>query len=139
MFWKSDDTIPLHNFVWQKESSLARLHVVYWYIRYTTEIICLQHELPIVLISTLDLETFIKGHHVYKDIWTQKQGEQLDEFKWTNSQYVWILMKKLLNRLMTQALGQKLLVKGVILAMKRECKKKKWFEKTNVRFTRGSS
>ena len=26
---------------------------------------------------------------------------------------------------MTQALGQKLLVKGVILAMKRECKKKK--------------
>ena len=88
----------------------------------TTEIICLQDELPIVLITTLDLETFIKGHHVYKDIWTQKQGEQLDEFKWTNSQYVWILMKKLLNRLMTQALGQKLLVKGVILAMERECK-----------------
>ena len=44
----------------------------------TTEIICLQDELPIVLITTLDLETFIKGHHVYKDIWTQKQGEQLD-------------------------------------------------------------
>ena len=44
----------------------------------TTEIICLQDELPIVLITTLDLETFIKGHHVYKDIWTPKQGEQLD-------------------------------------------------------------
>ena len=44
----------------------------------TTEIIYLQDELPIVLITTLDLETFIKGHHVYKDIWTPKQGEQLD-------------------------------------------------------------
>ena len=43
-----------------------------------TEIICLQDELPIVLITTLDLKTFIKGHHVYKDIWTPKQGEQLD-------------------------------------------------------------
>ena len=44
----------------------------------TTEIICLRDELPIVLITTLDLETFIKGHLVYKDIWTPKQGEQLD-------------------------------------------------------------
>ena len=34
-----------------------------------THIICLQDELPIVLITTLDLKTFIKGHHVYKDIW----------------------------------------------------------------------
>ena len=34
-------------------------------------------ELPIVLITTVDLETFIKGHHVYKDIRTPKQGEQL--------------------------------------------------------------
>ena len=44
----------------------------------TTEIICLQDELPMVLITSLDLETFIKGHHIYKDIWTPKQGEQLD-------------------------------------------------------------
>ena len=44
----------------------------------TTEIICLQDELPVVLITTLDLETFITEHHVYKDIWTSKQGEQLD-------------------------------------------------------------
>ena len=44
----------------------------------TTEIICLQDELPVILITTLNLETFIKGHHVYKDIWTPKQGEQLD-------------------------------------------------------------
>ena len=44
----------------------------------TTEIICLQDKVPIVLITTLDLETFVKRHHVYKDIWTPKQGEQLD-------------------------------------------------------------
>ena len=44
----------------------------------TAEIICLQDELPIVLITTLDLEIFVKVHHVYKDIWTPKQGEQLD-------------------------------------------------------------
>ena len=47
-------------------------------IKMTTEIICLQDKLPIVLITILDLETFIKGHYVYKDIWTPKQGEQLD-------------------------------------------------------------
>ena len=28
--------------------------------------------------TILDLETFIKGHYVYNDIWTPKQGEQLD-------------------------------------------------------------
>ena len=44
----------------------------------TTETICLQDELPVVLITTLGLETFIKGHHMYKDIWTPKQGKQLD-------------------------------------------------------------
>ena len=59
----------------------------------TTEIICLQGELPIVLITTLDLKTFIKGHHVYKDTWTPKQGEQLD-----------------------------VLMETVILVMERECK-----------------
>ena len=26
----------------------------------------------------MDRETFIKGHHLYRDIWTPKQGEQLD-------------------------------------------------------------
>ena len=44
----------------------------------TTEIICWQDELPIVLITFLDLETFIKERHVYKYIWAPKQGEQLD-------------------------------------------------------------
>ena len=44
----------------------------------TTEIISLQDELLIVLITTLNLETFIKKHHVHKDIWTPKQGKKLD-------------------------------------------------------------
>ena len=44
----------------------------------TTEIICLQDALPIAMIINLDLETFIKGPHVYKDIWSPKQGEQLN-------------------------------------------------------------
>ena len=43
-----------------------------------TGIIFLQDELPIVLITALDLETFIKGHHVYEDISAPKQSEQLD-------------------------------------------------------------
>ena len=38
----------------------------------------MEDELPIVLITTLDLKTFIKEHHVYKDIRTPKQGEELD-------------------------------------------------------------
>ena len=51
-----------------------------------TEIICLQDEFSIVSITTLHLETFIKGHHVYKDIWTPEQGEQLDVSMEPNNQ-----------------------------------------------------
>ena len=66
----------------------------------TIEIICLQDALPIALITSLDLETFIKGPHVYKDIWSPKQGEQLDVLmepiiEWTSSKDVKRLMKKL--------------------------------------------
>ena len=46
----------------------------------STEKICLQDELPIVLITALELNTFIKGYHVYKDTWIPKEGEQLDVF-----------------------------------------------------------
>ena len=42
------------------------------------DLIVLQDELPIILTDTITLETHIKGHHVYKDIWTPKQGEYLD-------------------------------------------------------------
>ena len=70
------------------------LHVCTLYIgifafKMATEIICLKDELPIVLITTLDLETFIKGHHVYKDAKTRRTLDVLMEpvkkwFKKTN-------------------------------------------------------
>ena len=109
----------------------------------TTEIICLQDELPIVLITTCDLETFIKGHHMYKDIWTPKQDEQIDVLmEPDNRMDKFPVCGKLMTKLQgnvhpeglqrqsftscaimhTQALGQKLLVTSVILAVKREYK-----------------
>ena len=57
---------------------VCTLRIGIFAFKMTTEIICLQDELRIVLITTLDLEVLIKGHHVYKDIWTPEQGEQLD-------------------------------------------------------------
>ena len=107
----------------------------------TTEIICLQDELPIVLITTLDLETFIKGHHVYKDIWTPKQGKQLDVLMEPENRMDKVAVCVKINEniggylkkgrsrrfaktsftscavMCTQALRQKMLVKCVILAM----------------------
>ena len=59
-------------------SHVCTLCIGIFAFKMTTEIICLQDELPVVLITTLDLETFIKGHHMCKDIWTPKPGEQLD-------------------------------------------------------------
>ena len=58
---------PFH-FLRQKQSIVARLHVVDWYIRFQDDIrnVLLADELPIVLISTFDLETFIKGNHIFK-------------------------------------------------------------------------
>ena len=44
----------------------------------TTEAICIQDELPITLITSMDLETFIKGHHIYKNIWTPQLDELLE-------------------------------------------------------------
>ena len=38
----------------------------------------LQEEMPVVLTTFIELETLIKGHHVYKDIWTPKLGEELE-------------------------------------------------------------
>ena len=48
---------------------VCTLWIFIFAFKITTEIICLQDELPMVLITSLDLETFIKGHHVYKDSW----------------------------------------------------------------------
>ena len=44
----------------------------------TTETICIQDELPITLITSMDLKTFIKGHHIYKNIWTSQLDELLE-------------------------------------------------------------
>ena len=44
----------------------------------TSEQICLQNDLPVVIItSNLILDSYIKGHHVYKDIWTPCIGENV--------------------------------------------------------------
>ena len=39
--------------------------------------ICFQNEIPIILTTCLEIQTYIKGHHLYKDIWTLEIGEQL--------------------------------------------------------------
>ena len=44
----------------------------------TTEAICIQDELPITLITSMDLETFIKGNRIYKNIWTSQLDELLE-------------------------------------------------------------
>ena len=36
----------------------------------TVETICFQDEIPVILNTSLELETYIKGHHVYKEVWT---------------------------------------------------------------------
>ena len=93
------------------------------------------------MITTLDLETFIKGHHVYKDIWTPKQGKQLDVLMEPENRMDKVAVCVKINEniggylkkgrsrrfaktsftscavMCTQALRQKMLVKCVILAM----------------------
>ena len=39
--------------------------------------ICFQNKIPIILTTCVEIQTYIKGHHVYKDIWTPEIGEQL--------------------------------------------------------------
>ena len=43
----------------------------------TANRICFQNEIPIILTTCLEIQTYIKGHHVYKDIWAPEIGEQL--------------------------------------------------------------
>ena len=63
----------MHNFVLQKESIVARLHFVFWYIRFQDDNRNnLLARCPIVLIITLDLETFIKNimcTMIYGTVW----------------------------------------------------------------------
>ena len=80
MFRKCDDTILLHNFARQKDSIVALSHVVYWYIRFQDD----NRNNLLARWSSNRLDhhfgsrNFYQRHHVYKDIWTPKQGEQLD-------------------------------------------------------------
>ena len=73
---------PFHCIVLCNRKNLSlhvcTLRIGIFAFKMTAEIICLQDQLSVVLITTLDLKTFIKGHHVFKDKWTPKQGEKLD-------------------------------------------------------------
>ena len=42
------------------------------------DVIVLQDELPSIPTAEITHETQIKGHHIYKDIWTPKLGERLE-------------------------------------------------------------
>ena len=44
----------------------------------TTKTFCKQDKLPITSIKSMDLETFIKGHHIYQNIWTSQLDELLE-------------------------------------------------------------
>ena len=42
------------------------------------ENICFQDKIPVILTTYLELETYIKGHLAYKEIWMPELGEQLN-------------------------------------------------------------
>ena len=39
-----------------------------------------QEEVPdiVIVLKRFEIDTYVKGHHVYKDIWTPETGESLD-------------------------------------------------------------
>ena len=43
----------------------------------TVETICFQDEIAVILNTSLELETHINGHHVYKEVWIPEVGEKL--------------------------------------------------------------
>ena len=42
-----------------------------------SSIICLQNELPIIKLCEYKLDSYVKGYHVYKDIWKPNIGDVL--------------------------------------------------------------
>ena len=42
------------------------------------ETICFQDQIPIILNTSLELETYIKVHHAYKEMWSWEVGEKLN-------------------------------------------------------------
>ena len=61
---------------------IGMLYIGIFALKMTAEIISLQGKIPFVLITTLDLETFIKGHNVYKNIWDilMEPGNRTNKF-----------------------------------------------------------
>ena len=37
-----------------------------------------QEEVPVIVLKEFEIDTYVNGHHVYKDIWTPEIGENLD-------------------------------------------------------------
>ena len=50
-----------------KKASLIRVKMA----SATVETICFQDKIPVVLNTSLELESYIKGHHVYVEVWTE--------------------------------------------------------------------
>ena len=44
----------------------------------TVETICFQDKIPVILNTSLELELFIKGHHVYIEVWALEVGKKLN-------------------------------------------------------------
>ena len=44
----------------------------------TSEQICLQNEIPIIVTDSIVLETYVKGQHVHKSVWSPIIGENLE-------------------------------------------------------------
>ena len=44
----------------------------------TVETVYIQDEIPVILNTSLELETYIKGHHVYKEVLIPDVGEKLN-------------------------------------------------------------
>ena len=44
----------------------------------TVETICFQDKIPVILNISVELETYIKGHHVYKEVWNPEAGGKLN-------------------------------------------------------------
>ena len=53
----------------------------------TVETICFQDEIPVILNTSFELETYIKGHRVYKEVWTSKEGRKYGRF-FTSSEVI---------------------------------------------------
>ena len=43
----------------------------------TVEAVCSHDEILVILNTSLELKTYIKGHHVYNEVWTPEVGDKL--------------------------------------------------------------